>query len=440
MSSGLRRERDRRGLDFGYPSGEVVTGEAPGEGTRDGFVVALEGEQALFQLCGAREVVGGEHLPLHDGEVDLDLIEPAGVDRAVDRNDGGVGGLQALDTGWTAVGGPIVQDPEHPPRVAVRGDGHHLVHQTAKRLDPRVLLTAAEQLGPVDVQRREIGPGAPTLIFVLDPHPPPGLGGQTRVPPQACLDARLLVRRQHKLVLTERPALPEPGVQVEDPAGLLGKVRIPREEPTPMLPRANGVFVEPAPHGAVAKRGGQAGAPRLGSQLAGAETGERQAALARCFTGDSLDLNDYLWGGKPWVDQGAPAPPIRPGVARKSVCAICSRSPDECGDTGRSRRWTTARPHTRSSELVGRRNTATYRRPPDGGARVPPHRSTRSGRGSFLAWCTPSPGMIPGWEATRRSHIRISIYETGYLVGYPAQVDRWSRLTGVSNPIEDVEG
>src|SRR6266540_3547577 len=299
MSSGLRRERDRRGLDFGYPSGEVVTGEAPGEGTRDGFVVALEGEQALFQLCGAREVVGGEHLPLHDGEVDLDLIEPAGVDRAVDRNDGGVGGLQALDTGWTAVGGPIVQDPEHPPRVAVRGDGHHLVHQTAKRLDPRVLLTAAEQLGPVDVQRREIGPGAPTLIFVLDPHPPPGLVGQTRVPPQACLDARLLVRRQHKLVLTERPALPEPGVQVEDPAGLLGKVRIPREEPTPMLPRANGVFVEPAPHGAVAKRGGQAGAPRLGSQLAGAETGERQAALARCFTGDSLDLNDYLWGESP---------------------------------------------------------------------------------------------------------------------------------------------
>jgi len=45
----------------------------------------LEGKQALLQVIERAEVVGREDLALNDGEVDLDLVEPTGMDRNVDE-------------------------------------------------------------------------------------------------------------------------------------------------------------------------------------------------------------------------------------------------------------------------------------------------------------------------------------------------------------------
>ena len=58
--------------------------------------MALKGEKALFKLNEGREIVGGEDFPLNDREIDLNLVEPTGVDRGVDED--GVGPLvtQAL--------------------------------------------------------------------------------------------------------------------------------------------------------------------------------------------------------------------------------------------------------------------------------------------------------------------------------------------------------
>jgi hypothetical protein len=61
--------------------GEVGSGELPLEWRGGGFVAALEGEQTGLDVSEVREVVGGEDFALHDGEVDLDLVEPGGVDR-----------------------------------------------------------------------------------------------------------------------------------------------------------------------------------------------------------------------------------------------------------------------------------------------------------------------------------------------------------------------
>jgi len=40
----------------------------------------LEGKEALLDRFQGREVVGCQNFPLKDREVDLDLVEPAGVD------------------------------------------------------------------------------------------------------------------------------------------------------------------------------------------------------------------------------------------------------------------------------------------------------------------------------------------------------------------------
>ena len=63
---------------------EVVAGERPLEGRGDLLVAAAEGEELCFEGGEVFEVVGGDDLALDDGEVDLGLVEPGGVDRGVD--------------------------------------------------------------------------------------------------------------------------------------------------------------------------------------------------------------------------------------------------------------------------------------------------------------------------------------------------------------------
>ena len=64
---------------------EVVAGEDPLERSGDLAVVVAEGQQPLGELIERAEAVGRERLALDDREVELDLVEPGGVDRQVDE-------------------------------------------------------------------------------------------------------------------------------------------------------------------------------------------------------------------------------------------------------------------------------------------------------------------------------------------------------------------
>ena len=91
-------------LAFGIPgshpceqSVQVGTGEFPFERLRDAFIVALEARQPLSDRFQAGEIVRREHFSLHDGEVDLDLVEPARVHRPMHRHQPGMSLGQPLD-------------------------------------------------------------------------------------------------------------------------------------------------------------------------------------------------------------------------------------------------------------------------------------------------------------------------------------------------------
>ena len=72
-----------RGVESFEEAVEVVAGELPFERLGDLLVVSSEAEEPLFDGGEVGEVVGLQHLALDDREVDLDLVEPAGVDRRV---------------------------------------------------------------------------------------------------------------------------------------------------------------------------------------------------------------------------------------------------------------------------------------------------------------------------------------------------------------------
>ena len=61
----------------------------------DLLVAAAEGEERVLEGAEIGEVVGLEHLALDDREVDLALVEPAGVDGGVGDGQGRPGALES---------------------------------------------------------------------------------------------------------------------------------------------------------------------------------------------------------------------------------------------------------------------------------------------------------------------------------------------------------
>src|SRR6266511_4046319 len=99
MAEGIGGLRDWLGWAEGggqleEAAGEVGAGEAPVEWGGGVVVPRLEGEQAPLDGGEVGEVVGREHLALHDGEEELDLIEPGGVGGQMDQDEVGVARLE----------------------------------------------------------------------------------------------------------------------------------------------------------------------------------------------------------------------------------------------------------------------------------------------------------------------------------------------------------
>ena len=66
---------------------QVTAGEGPLERLGGPLIAALECDQAAFEGGEVVEVARREELALNDGEVDLDLVEPAGMNWCVNQND-----------------------------------------------------------------------------------------------------------------------------------------------------------------------------------------------------------------------------------------------------------------------------------------------------------------------------------------------------------------
>ena len=135
------------------------------------------------------------------------------------------------------------------------------------------------------------------------------------------LDARLLVGTENKFVVREAPAFPEALVQIENRTGLREEVWVARKDPASVLPRPDGVGVQPPPDRAVANGSDQSRATYVVPELGDAPPGKGDTKLARQFTGERLDLNDDLWGEKPGAARAAPGPLDRRDVFQRSVSA-----------------------------------------------------------------------------------------------------------------------
>ena len=196
---------------------EIGAREGPLEGL-GGLLIALLEPQQLCSKCGeVGKVVGREHLALDDREVDLDLVEPTGVDRSVDEDEVGPSACSRAAARW-----PRCEEPLSTIQNTRRAERYGCWRMTwatrrSKGAMP-VFRSQRPKTGTVDIPRREVGPAR------RREHIRARRGGGRprsrlqRVVAQARLDAGLLVGASTNSRGTQRPALPPPLIQVENAA------------------------------------------------------------------------------------------------------------------------------------------------------------------------------------------------------------------------------
>ena len=308
-------------LDSCHEVGEVLACECPTKRRSDLLVVGLKAEQAILDFGERGEIVGGEHLALDDGEVDLDLVEPAGMDGGVHRHDGRPGFLKPRDGCLTAVRGAVIHDPEHAGGRSIRFLFHHVRNQPLKWIDAGGHVESAEHLGAAHVPSSQICPCTAAGVLVLDEHGPTGSRGQRAMAAQAGLDACLLIGRQHAIRIGQRFSSPQTLIQIENAPGFLGKRRVPGEDPGAMPPGVQGVLAEPPPDRGAADRSHQPGTDHLPLQLRQGEPGQGLTETVRQFTRERFNGDDDSGGKSVRGTRHAAVHRGPEDVARKSVCA-----------------------------------------------------------------------------------------------------------------------
>lgn len=302
---------------------EIAAGKSPLEGRSGLLIAGLEGEETLFQFGQRGEVIGGEHLSLHDGEVDFDLIEPTGVNGGVDENSVGPLGAETINGFLSPVGGAVVHNPEDAMSRLVRLLAHDLSDEAVGGSDSIFRFAAAEEFGAMDIPSCQIGPGALAEILVLDS--PGAMRSQRQTPMLSVsgLDAGLFIRREDEFIPSQWGALPSALIQVEDDTRLDSKLRIAGENPTPMSPRTEGIPAEPAPQRSAADLGDQTLSEDVLADLRDGKSREGETEAMRKLAGEGLNLDDET-GGKsgPYARPEAVPPGPRAGPDR-TACAIC---------------------------------------------------------------------------------------------------------------------
>ena len=320
----------------------------------------LEPDQAQPQGFQRVKIVWSQGLPLNNGKVDLNLIQPTCMHWTVHGHQMRVLAAESRNTRRCAVRGSIVHYPENSTGFFVGGSAHHLIDKPIERSNTAFLFAPAEQFGSMHVQRCQVGPGATTFVFVFNLHRRTRLRGKRTVATTTCLDAGFFVRRQNKLVFLQALPVPNPFVEVENAPCLLSKMRISREDPTTMLPGSNRILVQPPPYRCAADR---CYTPRLndrGREISRAPSRKRHTIGRWQLARKRFNLDDQVWGKKPGDGPGADAPQGRQGVSRRIFFAIARRPLVGFRDDGRFLRYQCLLRPAGSFWRAVLENTATY--------------------------------------------------------------------------------
>lgn len=79
-----------RGGEFVEQLSKILTRELPLEGPSRSFPVVLKVEEALGEGVEISKIIGRQDFPLDNREIDLDLVEPTGMNGSMYEHQAGV--------------------------------------------------------------------------------------------------------------------------------------------------------------------------------------------------------------------------------------------------------------------------------------------------------------------------------------------------------------
>src|ERR671920_500886 len=327
---------------------EIVAGELPGKRLGGLLATLLESDQAFDQNLKISEIIGGQDLPLHHREVDLDLVEPGGVSRKVDEAQVGPFPLQTLHASLSTVAGAVVHYPEHPLGGGVRLLFHDLTDKAAEGLDAVLRLATTEELRPVYIPGGQVSQSSLAFVLVLYTHRPPFTGGQARRAAISSLNGGLLVGADHVLSFSEGLVFPPTLVEVQHSRGFLSEIRIAREDPRAVVKRADGILAEPSPDGGARDLGHKAPINCFPRHFPGTPAAQRNPIGGWQLTSQRFHLHPRCGGKRGAVCRSGACPPVHPSPPRKSACATYTPFGEWCPagrrfPCWRFPRWPTAR-------------------------------------------------------------------------------------------------
>jgi hypothetical protein len=217
----------------------------------------------------------------------------------------------------------IVNNPKDTPCCVIGWLTHNVVNKAIKGGDAASVFASTEQFGAMNIKGSDIGPGAASGIFMLHFHRQSRLcriGGMTTT---ARLDAGFLIGRQNKLIILKGMPIPYPFIEIQDSPSFHGKLRITGKYPGTIPPGTNGIIMKPSPYGAVTDRGCESRSSNFPAQIGDTPARKRHLMDRGQFTGQRLNLNDNLRGGKSGGVPDGAVPQAQGDVLQRNVFAIC---------------------------------------------------------------------------------------------------------------------
>ena len=169
------------------------------------------------------------------------------MDRQVDQNQIRPTPLETLNRFFPTMRGAVVDNPEYTLRGGIGLAAHDIPDQAVEGHNPGGGFAPPKELGAVHIPGSQIRERAGALVLMLDSHRLACTRWHDRVSARPCLNARLLIGAGHEVVTAERLAVPHTMVKIQYACAFGFELRITREDPATVVPRANCILRKPAP-------------------------------------------------------------------------------------------------------------------------------------------------------------------------------------------------
>ena len=276
------------------------------------------------------KIVGREHFSLDDGEIDLNLIDPAGMNRGMHQKSIGPAGSDAIDCLLAAMSRAVIHDPKDTLGGFIRFTAHNRSDEPIGGSNATVFFAVSEDLGSMDVPSCQIGPSTLTEILMLNPHASANGNGQGGLLATSRLNTGFFVRRDNEFRTMQRFSLPDASVEIEDASGFASEIGIAWKDPTTVLPRTKGIGTQPTPECRAADLGNYALSHCLLANIGQRQARQRQPQAMGKLTGESFYLHDDVGGKRGRDPRPEVVPRGRVDEPEQIACATCSRSGAAC--------------------------------------------------------------------------------------------------------------